>query len=266
MRNLMRHLVARHGVFLLTSLLLLAGFQFLICAVVSTIDVTGALAQLMQRLPPVVRSTVGEQFFAGLSVRGILAFGWSHPVALALGAAMAILLAARAVAGEIEHGMMELWLSQPLGRRRYLSAQVLFALSALALLALAGVAGTELGQRVYGLEPFAPAELAKLALSFFLLHAAWFGIALVLSVLGQEGGRAASTGFLLAVTSYLVETIGRLWPRAAFLLPVSPHHYYAPQSILVHGVLAARSVAVLALLLVAGVGVAAWRFERRDIP
>lgn len=266
MLNLLRHLTARHSVFLIFSLALLGGFEYLMCAAVATVNVRGAIEELMKSVPPVVQAMVGNEFFAGLTTRGILAFGWNHPVAQALGAAVAIVLATRAVAGEIESGVMELLLSQPLSRTRYFIAQTSFAMLALATLSLVGALGTLIGQKFFRLEMFDTLSLLKLGLNFFLLQSAWFSLTLLLSVFGRESGRVASAAFLLALSSYLVQAIGTLWPAAAFLLPYSLYTYYSPQAVLVQNTLAGKSIAVLCSVVLICVGTAAWRFQRRDIP
>lgn len=266
MRNLLGRLAGRHAIFLAFSIVLLAGFEYLICVIVSTVNVSGAIEELMKFIPPFLSSLVSEQLFAGLTSRGILAFGWNHPIPQALGAAVAIVLATRAVAGEVESGVMELLLSQPFSRMSYMAAQTSFGFMSLALLSLAGVAGTTIGQEYFELGLFNSAALLKLALNYFLLQSTWFAITLVFSVFGRESGRVASAAFLLALISYFVNVIGTLWSDATFLLPYSLHAYYSPQAILVQGTLAAKSVLVLSGVLIACIGFAAWRFQRRDIP
>jgi len=265
-RNLLRSLVARHAAFVALSGLFLAAFQYLICAAVASVDVSGALEKLLESLPPMLQSMLSATLFSGFSMHGLLAFGWNHPIAQALGAAVAIVLAARAVAGEAETGAIELLLSQPLSRGRYFVAQAGFALAALALLSLAGLGGTLLGQRVFHLEPFATAALVRLGGDYLLLQCAWFGITLLFSAFGREGGRVASAGFLVALASYIVQVIGQLWERAAFLAPYTLQHYFQPQDILVKGEGIAKPAAVLLGVALVTTAAAWWRFRRRDLP
>ncbi len=265
MGNLLKRLLVRHRLVLAAGAGLMAGLQFLICAVVSTIDIPGILSGLLKNVPPVMQSLI-QQYLGGFSAADLLAFGWNHPIALAVGAAVAIVLAARAVAGEIENGVLELVLSQPISRPRYFAGQALFALAALAALALAGAFGTFLGQRVYALHALTVHTVLLLALNYLLLQFAWYAAALVLSVFGREAGRVAFGGFFLALVSYLVQVIAQLWPRAAFLLPYSLNAYYSPPQILARQALAARSVAMLLAVGAVGIALALWRFLRRDIP
>lgn len=266
MRNLLRRLAARNAFTLVLCAGVLAGFEYLICAFVGTINVSGAVTELVKTLPPFLQSVFGDQLAAALSAPGILAFGWDHPVAHAVGAALAIGLATRAVAGELENGTLELVLSQPLSRGAYLAGQVGYALAALAAVTLAGVFGTVVGLKVFNLDVRDPVRLLKLAVCFFLLQAAWYGLGLLFSVFGREAGRVAGAGFMLVLLSYIAQAVGRLLPGAAFLLPYSLHSYYAPRSILMDNVLAGRSVAVLGAVSLVGLTLAAACFIRRDIP
>jgi ABC-type transport system involved in multi-copper enzyme maturation permease subunit len=266
MRNLLRLLAARHGVYVVVSGLLLGGFQWLICAVVASTDVTGALGTLVQSLPPMAQAMVSEQFFGGFSKSSLLAFGWAHPIAQAVGAALAIVLATQAMAGESEAGTIELTLGQPIARRTYLGAHVVFAVAALAFVTLAGLAGTWTGGRVQGLEPFGAATLARLGLAYLMLQVALLGVTLMLSAFGREGGRVALLGFLVALVSYLVQVIGSMWDRWKPLVPYTLHAYYVPRDILVGGAGVARPVATLFAVALGGLLVAGWRFRRRDLP
>ena len=264
--NLFRHLVSRQGPFLVLCTGLIALFHFLICAAVASANLGAALETLMRSLPPALQSLVTTQFLGGLSERGLVAFGWNHPVSHAIGTATAIVLASRAVAGEIEGGAAELLFSQPFTRAAYFVTHVTFTLVALGCLSAAGIAGTRLGQAAFAKPLFGTGALLTLALDYFLLLCAWYGIALVFSAQGHEGGRVAGIGFLLAVVSYFAQAIGRLWSAAAFVLPWTLHHYFSPQAILVEGSTPLRPFLVLLAVAAIGITVAAWRFQRRDLP
>ncbi len=266
MRNLLRLLLARHGLFVAVCGALLGGFEWLICAVVASVDVTGALGTLVQSMPSLLQTMVAEQFLGDFSKSSLLAFGWAHPIAQALGAAVAIVLAAQAVAGRVEDGTIELTLAQPLARRRYLAAHVLFALLALVFVTLAGLTGTVAGGHAYGLEPFRARELARLGLDYFALLCALYGLTLAFSAFGREGGRVATAGFLVALVSYLVHVIGSMWEPWKPLVPWTLHAWYVPRDILAQGKAIARPLGTLLGVGLAGLAVAWARFARRDLP
>ena len=265
MLNLIRRLFAYHRGFLIGCALLLGGFQFLLAAIVVSMNLENTLEQILSFAPPLVRTMI-EQSMLGGSTAGVLGFGWNHPITPALLTAVAITLAARAVAGEIEHGAIELVLAQPLSRHAYLGAHAVFGLTAIAIVALAGGLGTMIGQSVFRLNVFGPTRMAALLLNVVLLQAAIYTLTLLMSAWGREAGRVAVIGVLAAVVSYLINVIATLWPKAAFMLPYSLHTYYDPRAILVDNGLSAFSVLVLALFAGMCAAMAFRRFGTRDLP
>jgi len=252
-------------VFLAAVALVLSAFEMVLCAVVGSVDTATAFSQISQFAPPALRAMM-EQNLAGGSPAAILAFGWNHPVAHALLAAVAITLAARAIAGEVENGAIELVMAQPVSRAGYFAAHLLFGIAALATMLLAGLAGTALGQWTWGLEAFGFARLAALFANALLLQLAIYGITLLFSAFGREAGRVALAGVLVAVISFLVNVVATLWSRAAFAKPWSLHSWFEPRDILIRGDLAASSVLVLAVVASVAIGLAFARFVRRDLP
>ena len=135
----------------------------------------------------------------------------------------------------------------------------------LSILSLAGICGTLFGEHLFNIELFGIVPLLKLSLNYLLLQCAWYGITLLFSAFSREAGRVAMIGFLLAILSYVVQVIGQLWSRAAFLLPYSLHTYYAPQSVLSGNSIHGTSLLVLSLVFCATVLTAGRVFQRRDI-
>jgi ABC-2 type transport system permease protein len=264
--NLWRHLLRRHARLLAGSGALLLAFELLICAIVATLDLDAMLQQIGAMLPPFLREALLVRALGGGGTASLLAFGWNHPVVHAVGAAVAIVLGSRAVAGEIEHGVLELVLAQPISRARYLLAHVLFAAAAVLAVAGAGVAGTLLGLRAFALPPLPTPALLAVGSGFALLCGALYGVALLLSAMGREGGRAAAAAFAVALVSFVVQAVATLWPEAAFLLPWSLHGHYDPRSLLAAGAVPASTVAVLGGVAGGSTLLAAWRFGTRDLP
>ena len=265
MLNVVRRLLDRYRAFLAVVMVVIAGFEVLLCAIVASVNVEAAISQIMVLAPPLLRALI-EQNVPGGTPAAVLAFGWNHPVAHALLTAVAITLAARAIAGEIENGAIELVLAQPLSRVQYLGAHVVFGLVAIAAVVAAGLAGTVIGQGYFGLASFAPGRLAKLFLGMFLLQAALYGLTLFASALGREAGRVALAGVLLAVVSFMANAIAALWDKAAFIRPWTLHGHFEPREILVQGTLAGDSVVVLVVVAVIGIAAAFARFHARDLP
>jgi ABC-2 type transport system permease protein len=264
--NVLRRSARRYAVFLVVSLLLLAGFQFIIPAVISTLDMQDVIGNVLAMLPPGIGAALGEQMFGGLSTTGLLGFGWNHPVTHAAGTAIAVVLGASAVAREIENGTLELVLAQPISRTAYLGSQIALGVVALAALCAAGMLGTIAGTRSFGIEGIATAAVIRVAASFLLLLLALYAITLLASTLLREGGRALGVGFLVAVASFLVHTVALLWTKAAFLKRFTLHAYYVPRDVLASGRLAALPLIVLGGCTALCFAAAFWHFARRDVP
>ena len=265
MLNIARRELERGWVFLAAVGLVLAGFEMVLCAVVASVDTKAAFGQITQFAPPALRAII-EQNLPGGSPAAILAFGWNHPVAHALLSAVAITLATRAVAGEIESGAIELVMAQPVSRAAYLAAHVGFGIASLSAMLAAGIAGTSIGQRVWSLEAFEPSRLGALFVNALLLQLAIYAITLLVSSFGREAGRVALAGVLVAVLSFLVNVVAGLWSKAAFAKPWSLHSYFEPRDILVDGALALSSLLVLGTIAAAGIAGAFVHFAKRDLP
>jgi ABC-type transport system involved in multi-copper enzyme maturation permease subunit len=265
MANIMRRQLERNWTFLLATMLVLAGFEFLLCAMVASVDMTGALTQITTFAPPLLRVMI-EQSLMGGSPAGVLSFGWNHPVAHALLTAVAITLPARAIAGEVENGAIELVMAQSISRAQYFGAHVLFGIGALSAVVLAGLLGTAVGQLVFSLDTFGVDRMAALLLNALLLQFAIYALTLLASAFGREAGRVALFGVLVAVISYLVNAVATLWSKAEFVKPYSLHSYFDPRELLVQGHLAASSVLVLGLVVAGALAAAFTHFARRDIP
>ncbi len=265
-RNLLRRLVQRNRFFLLICAGSIAVFELLVCAAVSTLNVQAIGAQLLATLPPMVQAVLGPQMLTLFTPTGLLAFGWNHPITIAIGAAVAIAPASRAVAGEVESGAIELVLAQPISRAGYLATQLAFGLGALAFVTLVGLAGSFAGEIVWKIPLFRPAPASALAAGFWLVNGAAFGFTLMLSTFGREAGRVSGGAFIAVLASYLLQAVGTLWSRVAFLLPWSVYQRYNPRLLLETGHVPLPTLAVLGGVLVVSVAVAWFRFARRDLP
>lgn len=264
--NLLRRLVHRNRAFVLTCTVILGGFQFLIAAAVSTLDVEALGAQIFATLPPMMQAMFGAQLSMMFTRSGMLAFGWNHPITLALGGAVAIVLGTRAIASEVESGAIELVMAQPISRAAFMTTQVAFGFGALAVLAAGGLAGSLVGEIVFGLPLFRPAPALALWFNFWLLHAAFFGLTLLLSATAREAGRAGGIAFIVLLASFLMQAIGGLLRNAAFLLPYSAYERYVPRTLLATGQVPVDAIAVLGTAVVVTIALASWRFAHRDLP
>jgi ABC-2 type transport system permease protein len=265
--NLLRRLFKRHRIFLGMTGVLLAIFPVLMSAAVTTIDVEGVMSEFRRSLPPMVQELIGEEMALTMTSRGLLLFAWNHPFVHAMLAAVMLLLASRAIAGEIENGTMELLLSQPIARPLYLATQIGFAL--LVLLALVGMMliGVQIGLSIFKLHRMLPwRTFLPVAGNLVSLEIAIYGLTLLLSSTARESGRVVNVALLFVLISYLLQAVARLWPVIQFMLNYTIFEYYSPQRIVMSNVAPWRNIMVLlAVGFVAG-GLGWVKFMRRDIP
>ncbi len=194
-----------------------------------------------------------------------IALGVAHPFALALQAVYPVGFAAAAIAGERQHGTLEVLLSRPLSRGSLFLTLLVAILGAAAVTTLAALAGTLAGAAAYGLLGHLDAgELAFLALDWFALFAALGAVSLALSASFDRLGPAIGVALAILLVGYVLELLGTLWPDAEFLQPYSPFHYLRPLDILA-GREAPGDIAVLAAVFVVATAYGLWRFPRRDL-
>jgi ABC-2 type transport system permease protein len=264
--NLLRRLFNRHGAFLTVIGLILAGFQVLICAIVSNTDIEGVLSEFSRSLPSFFQAVVGEEL-AGMTSRGLLAFAWNHPVVHALFAAVMMLLASRAIAAEVEAGTLELLLSQPISRPVYLGTQIVFTSAVLTALAGLTLLGIYLGLSAFDLRRVLPWQaFLPVAANLIGLELSIYGVTLFLSSTLPESGRVVTRALLFVLVAYLIQAVARLWPAIQFLQTVTVFEYYSPQRIVLNNLLPWRDITILLAVASITGGIGWWQFMRRDIP
>ena len=173
-------------------------------------------------------------------------------------------VSAGALAGEIGRGTMDLIASRPGARSAQVAAAALGMVGGLAVIALAGWAGTAVGLQTRQLEGVAAPDLLPVAGMALLLFASAGCVALFVSATRREGGAAVSWCAGLLAGSYVLDYLARVWSAIAFLRPLSLFRYYEPQRILREGV-AVQDIAVLAAVGAAGLVLAFAVFARRDV-
>jgi ABC-type transport system involved in multi-copper enzyme maturation permease subunit len=207
------------------------------------------------------RFTGGDVF----SIRGTVALGLVHPIALALVTIQVVGFAAAAVAGERQRGTLEVLLARPLERRvlhlTMLAAMLLFA----ALTEAAVLGGIVAGALLFGVAgDLQPVDIALCWLNGVALFGALGAISLAASVSFDRVGPALGIALGVTLVGYAIEFLGTLWPDAAWLRPYSPFRYFQPPRILA-GTFDPGDLVVLAAIFAGAVAWAAWVFPRRDL-
>ena len=134
---LLAHSLRRVRTLVLTTGILLAGFQAILIAVAKSIQRSGGFAQLSALLPPFARELMGPSVTSFMSFAGIVCLGYFDVAVIASLVALAIGLAT-VPTSEIETGFIDLILSRPLSRH-WIITRTIIAVT----LSLAAVPGLE---------------------------------------------------------------------------------------------------------------------------
>jgi ABC-2 type transport system permease protein len=220
------------------------------------------IAGLVSEMPPALNALIGG---ADMSTP----VGWMDAevgamFAPGVVAGVAIVLVARALAGEVEGHTLDLLLSAPVERSHVVVTKLLgvwLAVVALDLLILVGyVVGAALG----GFD--LPAEgLAAVTVQTTLLG--WFAASVAALVAVWTGERRRSIALAAGVVgaSYVAASFLPQYDALAWLGRLSPWYAFNGASPLSEGFTPTHTVALLGLSVAVGV-LAVWLFQRRDLP
>jgi ABC-2 type transport system permease protein len=175
-----------------------------------------------------------------------------------------IAMATRPTAGDLDRGFLELPLSTPLSRARYLGAAVAGQIGGMAVLAVATVAGIYLA----GLLVAAPFDLAGFVLAGI---AAWaFGCAIaavttLLAVVTLNRGLAAGAAAGGLLVMYLMNAVARIQPDLAWIGDLSVFRYTQAAPIIDARRFPFADFTVFAVIAAGAWLAALWAFRRRDL-
>lgn len=175
-----------------------------------------------------------------------------------------ISMATRPTASDLERGFLELPLSTPLSRVRYLASAVAGQVTGMAILAAATVAGVWLAGRLAG----APFEAGGFALAGIVAWAFGCAIAAVTTLLSvvtlNRGPAAAATAGTLLVM-YLMNALARIRPDVAWLGDLSAFRYFQATPIIDEGRFPWGDFSIFGLVAVVAWALSLWTFRRRDL-
>ena len=93
----------------------------------------------------------------------------------------------------------------------------------------------------------------------------WGGITLAIGMVSRRRAVAASIAGLLALSTYLLDYLGRAWEPAATISRLSPFHYFEPMAVITTQSLSAANATVLIAVGIAGAIASYVAIGRRDI-
>jgi len=255
-----------HRSFLLFSMVFISLFQFLILRLVTTID-TSTLMLVLDQIPEDIRALLGEDFVSMLTVEGTAALGLNHPLVLVILSIGAIIIPSRHIAGEIETGTLELVLSFPVKRVNLLLNLCLSAMVFLFLIIFCALCSSLLSIHIFHELTFDLfIKMVMIACNLWLLFLFIMTLSMVFSTFEKEANKVGIRVAGIVLIFYLLHYLSSIWDAIGFTKPFNIFNYYRPsdlisgeRSFLLHS-------AVLLFLIVSGLFISIFQFNRRDIP
>jgi ABC-2 type transport system permease protein len=194
---------------------------------------------------------------------------WRHPFVILILALWPISRGSAAVAGELEKGSLDLVLSRPISRNKFLTAQVLSALIGIAILAGAMIAGVLIGNRFNFVER-PPTLLQVLRPSFNAMAFAFaiFGYTFFLSTIDIVRWRPNLVASTLTLAMFVAGIIAGIpvLENWKWLEKLSIFTVYDPVEAALIANRLAFHIEVLGGIGLAGVVLGYIAFNRRDLP
>lgn len=253
--------------FALFSVVFISFLQFLILYLVTTIDTTSILQAILEQLPDKMRLFLNDSFFSTLTFDGAAAFGFNHPLVLALLAINAINIPVHHISREIESGTLELILSYPLKRNSLVVSLWLSGSLVLHFIIMAALLGSYSSILLFHqLSVEIAIRLLMIAFNLWLLFLFVFTFTLLISVFAKMGTKAGNISAVVVLVFYLLYFLAQLWDVLEFTKPFNIFSYYEPQKLMFEQGNFLRDILVLGSLCIVCFGTLLWKFEKRDIP
>jgi ABC-2 type transport system permease protein len=247
--------------------ILLAALQLVLIFVAGSIQASGGFAQLSALLPPFARQLLGPAVATFMSFSGVVCLGYFELAVMGALIAVAVTLATTP-ASEVEIGFMDLILARPMARHwiitRTIALTILVSVFLLALM----VAGTWTGLWLFapkGVEWPSARLIHSLAINLGFLTLCWGGVAMAIGASSRRRSTAGGAAGLVALATFLLDYVARLWQPAEKIAWLSPFRYYNPFDLITGDTLPLKNLAILGGIALAGFAAAYVLFSRRDI-
>jgi ABC-2 type transport system permease protein len=193
---------------------------------------------------------------------------WNHPLIVLTVLGWAISRGSAAVAGEIDRGTLDLVLSRPVSRAKYLASHVAFAGFGLIMLAVALIAGNLVGNLFFAVKsPPGVRALLGPATMVVTLGLGAYGYTLPFSAIDIVRWRPGLIAAALTLVGLIAMTIAPQFEDYEWLLEkLSIFRAYAPVTVAIKGEPLAYNASVLVGVFAVGMVLSFVAFARRDLP
>ncbi len=181
-----------------------------------------------------------------------------------LAAIAGILIPTRTIAADLERGFLELPLSTPVSRSRYLLSAIAVQVAVMAVLVAAMIVPILICAPLMNVS-LDPGRFAIVGLVSFAFGCAVAAATTLLSVVTLNRGLAGGLVLGVMLIMYMLQTVAKLAPELDALASVSAFRYYSPAPIIRSGTFPLGDMAVLGGIAAILWLPALWAFRRRDL-
>jgi ABC-type transport system involved in multi-copper enzyme maturation permease subunit len=253
--------------FAIFSMVFITFLQFLILYLITTIDTTSILTAILEQLPEKMRLFLNDSFFNTLTFDGAAAFGFNHPLVLALLAINAINIPIHHITHEIETGTLELLLAHPFRRERLISTLWCTGNFIILTIIIAALVSSFTSIILFHqLSTEIIIRLLQISFNLWLLFVLIFTYTLMITVFSKVGSKAGNMSAIITLVFYLLNFLSQLWDALKFTQPFNIFSYYEPQKLMFGQGNFGRDIAVLCCLIIICFAISVWKFGKRDIP
>ncbi len=256
-----------HRGLILFSFLFLALMQFLIIWIIGSLNYLPFIETFIQQLPPQIRILFSEELINRFSINGAAAFGFNHPLVLAVLGLSAIMIPARHIAGEVESGSLEIIISHPIKRIEIIFSLWLSYLIILLFIIVGGWIGSYTALTVKSqINLQISKKLFQIGLNLWLLFLLIMSYTLFISTFKSEGNKTGIIGAIITLLFYLMNFFSTIWDSLQFTKFFNIFTYYQPQKLMFTERSFWSNAIVLLTIIFICLGAGMFRFHKRDIP
>ncbi|MBL7103257.1 MAG: ABC transporter permease subunit [Bacteroidales bacterium] len=238
----------------------------MILYLISTADTSSIITAIIEQLPEKLRIFLNDSFFNTLSFQGAAAFGFNHPLVLALLAINAINIPLHHITREMESGTLELLLAHPFKRHSFIISLWVSGCLILFTIILAALIGSLSAIAIFHhLSQEIITKMMQISFNQWLLFILIMSYTMIITTFGEKGNKTGNISAVLTLIFYLLHFLSQLWESIAFIKPFNIFTYYEPQKLMFNHGNFLTDISILSSLILVCLFISLWQFGRRDI-
>jgi len=252
--------------FAVFSIIFITLLQFLILYIISTFDTMSIISAILEQIPERIKVFLNDSFFNMLTFDGAAAFGFNHPLVLAVLAINAINIPVHHISRKMESGTLELLLAHPFKRHSLIISLWLSGCVILFVIIFTALIGSFSAIILFhNLSMSVFIRLIQIGLNLWLFFILVLSYTLLIATFGKMGSKAGNISAVITLIFYLLHFLSQLWSTIEFTIPFNVFTYYEPQKIMFGMGNIILDSSVLGSLIFVCLMISLWQFNRRDI-